>query len=126
MFGWLRVFARSRVERAFLLDHNEFDALLARERSRANRAGGYVSVLHMSVPATHVQPTDLHAITEILRHRRRATDLAGRTQDGRIAIALPDTGRDQAEVLAASLNKALGARGIFSTHTICVYPETNP
>ena len=38
VLGWLRLFARSRVERTLLLAPDEFDALLMRERSRADRA----------------------------------------------------------------------------------------
>ena len=123
MLGWLRLFARSRVERTLLLDPDEFDALLTRERSRADRANSCFSVLTLSVPAMQLQPADLRAITEVFQMRRRATDLTGRTQDGRIAIVLPDTGQAQAEVLAASLAAALGAKGIAFTHTIHVYPE---
>ncbi len=123
VLGWLRLFARSRVERTLLLDPDEFDALLTRERSRADRAKSHFSVLTLSVPAVQLQPADLLAITEIFRKRRRATDLTGRTQDGHIAIVLPDTSYPQAQVLATALTDALGTKGISFTHTIRVYPE---
>jgi hypothetical protein len=123
VLGWLRLFARSRVERTLLLSPDEFDAMLARERSRADRAQSCFSVLTLSVPATQLQQADLLAIAEIFRKRRRATDLTGRTQDGHIAIVLPDTSHTQAEVLATALTEALGVKGISFTHMIRVYPE---
>lgn len=124
MLGWLRLFARSRVERAILLDPHEFDAMLARERSRADRAGSRFSVLTLSMSAEQLQLADLNTIAEVFRKRRRATDLTGRTQDGRIGIVLPDTTREQAEILAASLRETLGGMGISFSHEIKVYPET--
>ena len=123
VLGWLRHFARSRVERTLLLDPDEFDAMLKREQSRADRAKSCFSVLTLSVPAMQLQPADLQAIAEIFRTRRRATDLTGRTYDGHIAIVLPDTSQSQAEVLAVALTEALNVKGISFTHTIRVYPE---
>ncbi len=117
------MFARSRVERTLLLAPDEFDALLTRERSRADRAGSCFSVLTLSTPAAQLQPADLEAISETFRTRRRATDLTGRTQDGQIAVVLPDTSHDQAEVLADSLKESLSSQGISFTHTVDVYPE---
>ncbi|MBI2479123.1 MAG: hypothetical protein HYV60_10965 [Planctomycetia bacterium] len=125
VLGWLRLFARSRVERTLLLAPDEFDAMLIRERSRADRAKSCFSVLTLSVPAAQLQQADLLAISEVFRQRRRATDLTGRTQDGRIAILLPDTSHTQAAVLAASLTEALGAKEISFSHTISVYPESS-
>ena len=125
MLGWLRLFARSRVERTLLLDPDEFDAMLARERSRADRAGTRFTVLNLSIPATQLQAADLQSIAEVFHSRRRATDLTGRTQDGRIGIVLPDTSREQAEILAASLRETLGSKEITFSHTITVYPETH-
>ncbi|MCA9118924.1 MAG: hypothetical protein H6822_16555 [Planctomycetaceae bacterium] len=124
MLGWLRLFARSRVERTLLLDPDEFEAMLKRERSRADRAGSVFSVLTLSVSPTQLQPADLQSIAETFRKRRRATDLTGRTPDGRIGIVLPDTTREQAEVLAASLSETLSDKGISFSHSISLYPET--
>ncbi len=124
MLGWLRMFARSRVERTLLLAPDEFDALLVRERSRADRAGSCFSVLTLCVPASQLQPSDLEAIAELFRERRRATDLTGRTQNGQIAIVLPDTSHQQAQVLAESLSNSLSSKGITFTHTVEVYPDS--
>ena len=124
MLGWLRLFARSRVERTLLLAPAEFEAMLKRERSRADRAQSCFSLLTLDVSATQFQPADLLAIHEIFHRRRRATDLTGRTQDGRIGIVLPDTNRAQAEVLATALHDALAAKEISFAHAISVYPDT--
>ncbi|HUG69101.1 MAG TPA: hypothetical protein VMM76_15230 [Pirellulaceae bacterium] len=105
------------------MDPDEFEAMLTRERSRADRAGAWFSVLTLNIMAPQLQPADLLTITEVFRDRRRATDLTGRTRDGHIAIVLPDTIYEQAQVLAASLTASLGAKGISFTHTIQVYPE---
>jgi hypothetical protein len=123
MLGWQKLFARSRVERTLLLDPVEFGAALARERSRADRAGSCFALLTLSVPAGQLQPADMYAISEIFR-QRRATDLFGRTQDGRIGIVLPDTSHAQAEVVAAFLSHALGPQGISFPHSISVYPAS--
>lgn len=124
MFRWLRLFARSRVERTLLLDPDEFDALLARERSRADRGNSYFSVLTLDIPAGELETTDLESIAGVFQQRRRATDLTGQTHDGRIAIALPDTNHSQAEILAASLHSSLSEKGFTFSHKVQVYPET--
>lgn len=123
MLGWLRLFARSRVERTLLLAPEEFEAMLKREQSRADRAGSSFSVLTLSVPAAELQPAELRAFQGIFHRRRRATDLTGVTRDGQIGITLPDTNRTQAEVLANALHEALAAKGFAFTYAISVYPE---
>ncbi len=124
MFTWLKLFARSRVERTLLLDPDEFDALLVRERSRADRGRSCFSVLTLDIPAKELESSDLESIAGIFQQRRRATDLTGQTHDGHIAIALPDTNQKQAEVLAASLRESLSDKGFAFSHTVQVYPET--
>ena len=123
MLGWMRLFARSRVERTWLLAPDEFEAMLTRELSRASRANSCFSLLTLSLSATELQTADIRVINEFFRARRRATDLAGQTQNGRIGISLPDTNQAQAEVFAQALHETLEPRGVAFTHTIDVYPD---
>lgn len=74
---------------------------LERERARADRSGGCLSVIAFDASACGVQRQ--RELIRVLAERLRATDEIGRLRDGRIAALLPDTSADGAEHLARKL-----------------------
>ena len=121
MLGCLRIFTRVGIEPTVLLGPDEFEMQLARERSRADRAGSSFALLVLSIPPSKRAVADLQAIGKAFLTRQRATDSIGKMEDGRIGIVLPDTTRDQAEVLATSLHETLETQGISFEFSVSTY-----
>lgn len=123
MLGWLQIFARSRREFNLLHDSEHFQAMLKRERSRADRAGSVFSVLVLDLPRRHHCDRVFRVISAVFAERLRATDSTGFLPDDRIAVVLPDTTADGAQELLHNLREALAANDIHFDDDLFVYPD---
>lgn len=123
MLGWLRIIARSTGRHSLLHASQHFEAMLDRERSRADRSGAIFSVLALRLRPEHRQGGALHVVSQVLANRLRATDLTGFMSDGRIGILSPDTNIDGTRELAESLRQTLAANDIPLDYEIFTYPS---
>lgn len=74
-----------------ILEPEEFQRLLQRERRRADRNGETFSLIIMAPRNTQHGKTLLPVLTRVLRSRLRATDDIGRIDEDRLGVLLPDT-----------------------------------
>ncbi len=69
----------------------ELQAILLRERTRADRCGEPLSLLALGVPDRRAGRDTLVHLAKVLRRRLRATDDVGWLDDRRIGVVLPST-----------------------------------
>jgi lipopolysaccharide/colanic/teichoic acid biosynthesis glycosyltransferase len=74
-----------------ILEAEEFQRLLQRERRRADRNGETFSLIIMTPRNSQHGKTLLPVLTRVLRSRLRATDDVGRIDEHRLGALLPDT-----------------------------------
>jgi hypothetical protein len=110
-----------------VLSAHQFECLLERERSLADRGTRRFSLLVLRRRAgAPVEPRGRDALAELARQgckRLRSTDVVGRLDAARVAILLTDTQPAGAQVVAAWVDQVESKLGLDLEHTIYVYPS---
>ncbi len=122
MFGWLSWLVQSRRGESLLHPAPHFEAMLDRERSRADRSKSVFSLLAIQVSESRPSPRSLRTLCATLEGRLRATDLTGWLPEGRIGVILPDTSREGACELIDDLREELGSKGVECAYELFHYP----
>ncbi|MFN0241277.1 MAG: sugar transferase [Planctomycetota bacterium] len=100
---------------------DEFDQLLARERSLANRGTRVFGVIVLR--RTSGDARDFGQLARCARQRLRATDLVGRLDGDRIGVLLADTGPAGTRAVAQWLDSTVDALGLCVESAIYIYPS---
>jgi lipopolysaccharide/colanic/teichoic acid biosynthesis glycosyltransferase len=115
----------SRVRRSTashtVLGASEFEMLLERERSLADRGTRVFSVLVLH--RVEGNPLVLDRLSRQLVQRLRATDIVGQLDRDRIAVLLTDTDPVQARTVAGWVDRAVAALKVRIEPTLYVYPS---
>jgi hypothetical protein len=76
-----------------LMAEREFRLEAARERVRADRNRLPLSIMVIELPADRASARNFAFLGKTLERRLRLTDIAGRLDDERVAVLLPDTSK---------------------------------
>jgi len=100
-----------------------FRALLAHERSRADRDGSSFSLLVLDVSALNGNGDGVQLITKAVQGQARSIDEAGWLDARRIGILLPATGNEGGKKFAARLFNSLAAVASRIPWVVYTYPD---
>jgi lipopolysaccharide/colanic/teichoic acid biosynthesis glycosyltransferase len=112
---------RRSTSRHIVLGAPEFEMLLERERSLADRGTRVFSLLVLH--RVQGNPLVLDRLSRQLVQRLRATDLVGQLDRDRIAVLLTDTDPVQARTVAGWIDRAVAALDVRVEPTLYVYPS---
>ncbi len=128
MFAWIskRLYVpwsrRSRWT-PLLENQREFQRILAKERARVDRDGGYFGFVILRFTQLHdVRGQSIH-LAKILHRRLRTTDEKGHLGYGRLGLMLPMTPRPGCELVLADVLRIAHLAGIQVDGEALVYPE---
>lgn len=100
-----------------------FRALLAHERSRADREGSSFSLLVLDVSALNGNGDGVQVVTKVVQVQTRSIDEAGWLDARSIGVLLPATGQDGGRKFAARLFKLLPPALSRVPWTVYTYPD---
>jgi len=112
---------RRSTTRHTVLGAPEFEMLLERERSLADRGTRVFSLLVLH--RVEGNPLVLDRLSRQLVQRLRATDLVGQLDRDRLAVLLTDTDPVQARTVAGWIDRAVAALNVRIEPTLYVYPS---
>lgn len=105
-----------------VLSRHHFLSELHREKRRTERTVAPLSIALFQLDTAHnAGPISSGELLEILRSAKRETDVVGSLGEGRIALLLPDTNKEGANVLTERIVKGTGVSGL--TAVTASYPD---
>lgn len=100
----------------------QFEALLQRERARADRSGTEFSLIIFSVNGLQDKDSRLRRFQRAMRSRIRAVDDLGWFQEHLLGLLLPFTDFKGASSFAGNLEARLGGKGKLFPYSVFSYP----
>lgn len=100
-----------------------FRALIAHERSRADREGSRFSLLVLDTSALNTNGNGVQLVTKVIRDKSRSIDEAGWLDARSIGVLLPATASEGGRQFAARLFKSLSAAASQIPWQVYTYPD---
>ena len=121
------LFARHhRAAASAMLSDSDLRYVARCEKKRVDRNGSPLAILLLALPVDRSSTEETSRLERFLAARLRATDSAGRLNDGRIVVILPDTGLEGAWKVAGDICASYEAAQERPGCHVAVYPQTPP
>jgi len=106
--------------------HNEFIALIDRERSLSDRTNRHFSLIIFDTSGSKDNGSSYSFLGATLKTRLRRTDETGWLDHDHLAALLPETSSQGAERPAADICRTMGSHAMVLSYSIVTYPSSPP